>query len=337
MNPFAAAGFACVTALALWKGTKERLWPTVIGMFVIVVTVKYAGKAYDADDDLYGRLIAITGFVIFTAGAYCLKRYDRCRAESRPFFSKAESRTKAPEENEFELDTTTSYLYSNSGWERWTVLPNQKRLTHDHCYGGPPSHVEIYEYAVRHTSVFVRLIEKSTERFDEHEYEVFGGTINTARLEEDYSKKIKKYENDVNKDLFLSDTPAIISARLQEEIFWHEIYGAIRYFMLAKDPATAGGRAAFFKDELERFKSAIATIEKQAEELGAVLDGSTGRYSVPKDAAPEVQEYVRRKLSPFNFGFRNSGEFLQKDIILDVLNDALGLKPNTTAAAAREK
>jgi hypothetical protein len=340
MNQFAAAGFACAAALALWKGTKERLWPTLFGMFVIVVTVKYAGKAYDADDDLYGWLIAMTGFVIFTAGAYGLKRYDKRVATLDPSHILA-PKPPAPlvpeiEEPEFELETTTPYDYDDSGWERWTVLPNQKQLIRNRCGGGPTVHEEIYEYAVRHTSVFVRLIEKSNEAFDEYEYEVFAGSINTARLEEDYAKKIKKYENDANKDLFLGDTPTIISAELQKEIVWHEIYGAIRYFILNKDVPVVY-EANFFRNELERFTNAFAAIEKQAEELGAVLDGSTGCYSAPKDATSEVKENVRQKLSVFNFGFRNRREFLQKDIILGVLNDALGLKPNTTAAAAREK
>jgi hypothetical protein len=57
MNPFAAAGVACVAALALWKGTKKRWGFTLSGMFVIAVTVKYAIKAYDADDPFSAWLI----------------------------------------------------------------------------------------------------------------------------------------------------------------------------------------------------------------------------------------------------------------------------------------
>jgi hypothetical protein len=44
MNNLAAAAFGCVAALALWKGTKERWFPTLLGMFIIVVAVKWADK-----------------------------------------------------------------------------------------------------------------------------------------------------------------------------------------------------------------------------------------------------------------------------------------------------
>jgi hypothetical protein len=71
MNNLAAAGFGCIAALALWKGTKERLIPALLGMFVIAVTVKYA----DNNDDL-SWLIYMAGYVIFVAGAYGLKRWD---------------------------------------------------------------------------------------------------------------------------------------------------------------------------------------------------------------------------------------------------------------------
>ena len=87
MTNFAAAGFGCVAALALWKGTKERWVPTLLGMFVIVVTVKYSLKA----DDGFSWAIWLFGYAIFMASVYLLNRYDMCKAESRPFFSKAES------------------------------------------------------------------------------------------------------------------------------------------------------------------------------------------------------------------------------------------------------
>jgi hypothetical protein len=229
-----------------------------------------------------------------------------------------------PEEPEFHLDVTAEHAPKESEWEWWDVFPNQKRLTHQYGWRELELSIdEVYEYAVRHTSVFVRLLEKSAEGVDGHVYEVFGGSVNTARLEEDYEKKIKKYENDVNKDLFLHNTPAIISARLQREIVWHEIYGAVRYFILAKDVPVVYV-ADFVREELERFTNAFAAIEKKAEELGAAW--SDFGYKAPEHMPLEAKEEIEKQLEVFKFGFRNIGEFLQKDTILGVLKDALGEK-----------
>jgi hypothetical protein len=335
MNNLIAAGFGCIAALILWKGTKERWVPALLGMFVIAVTVKYGLDA----DGFPDWLVTCAGIVVLMAGFYGLKRYDKCVAESRPFFSKAGSRKQTPkpstqkspqslqeqeeqEEPQFELDTTTSYDSTQSGWDRWTVLPNQNRLINDHCGGGPPRHEEIYEYAVRHTSVFARLIEKSEDGFDGHEYEVFGGSVIQAQLEKTYAKRQKTWKDD---DMLKDYTPEIVTAKLQKQIAWHEIYGAIRYFILSKD---TNGRfeSSFLKDELERFTKAYAAFDKQVEELGAVYNSRWDRHEAPEGATPEVKEDLRQKLSVFNFGFYNRYEFCQKDAILGVLKDAVGEK-----------
>jgi hypothetical protein len=344
MNNLAAAGFGCVAALALWKGTKERWVPTLLGMLVIVVTVKYWSKSNDDGDWILGWFSGMAGCAVFTAGFYTLKRYDKCIAESRSFFSKAGSSKQTPkpsgilqstqkppqsaqkneeqEEPQFELDATTAYDSMQSGWERWTIFPNQNRLTNDYCGGGPPSHEEIYEYAVRHTSVFVRLIEKSEEGFDGHEYEVFGGSVVQAQLEKTYARRQKTWKDD---DMLKDYAPEIASATLQKQIAWHEIYGAIRYFILSKDP-TGQYESSFFKNELERFTKAYAAFDKRVEELGAIYNSRWDRYDAPEGATPEVKEDVRQKLSVFNFGFYSGYEFCQKDAILGVLKDALGEK-----------
>ena len=339
MTPFAAAGFACVAALALWKGTKERWVFALIGAFIIAITVKYMGKAYDADDSFSGWLISTVGMGVFMTGAFGLKWYDK-RIEqitqSNPnhiLAKKLPDPKPEPEEPEFNLDVSTAKT-KESGWiEFWVVFPNQKRLTHRLLHSdGCPWREEIYEYAVRHTSVFVRLIEKSKIEgskmgFEEHKYEVFGSSINTARLEEDYAKKVRKQENDAKKDSLLHwETPAIISGQLQKQIVWHEPYGAIRYFILEKDvdidPYAKFLKADFFRHELERFTDAFTSIEKRAEELGAVW--CDYQYEAPEGATIEAKEDIKKHLSVFDFGFRNFAEFCQKDAILRVLKGAAG-------------
>jgi hypothetical protein len=78
MNSFAAAGLGCMAALALWKGTKERWFPSLLGMIVIAATVKYA----ESNTDL-SWLIFIFGYAVFTTGAYGLKWYDKRKTPKR--------------------------------------------------------------------------------------------------------------------------------------------------------------------------------------------------------------------------------------------------------------
>jgi len=227
-----------------------------------------------------------------------------------------------PEPLEYNLITTGNYEVDSIG-EGWDMFPEEKRLVYERGLGGPEVR-KVYEYAVRETNVFVRLLEKSTETVpsDERKYQVFGGSINRAPLEEDYAELVKKGEkwDDDTKRILLRNTPDTISADLQKEIVWHETYGAIRYFVLSKDtsPNCIG---SFYKDELERFTDASIAIEKKAKELGAVWGNF--RYKAPEGVTPEAKEEIEKQLRVFNFGFRNAYEFLQKDIILGVLKDAL--------------
>jgi hypothetical protein len=73
MNNLTAAGFGCVAALALWQGTKERWIPTLFGMFIIAVTVKWADKT----DFPWDQPIIWAGIAVFMAGVYGLKWYDK--------------------------------------------------------------------------------------------------------------------------------------------------------------------------------------------------------------------------------------------------------------------
>ncbi len=232
------------------------------------------------------------------------------------------------EEPEFQLDATTGYYSKHSGWEYWNVYPRQMRLKHDWCSGGPPRQEDVYEYAVRRTSVFVRLLERSKDD-DEPVYTVFDGTILQARLEEDYAKKAREYEaggkwekaDPKMKEIMLRDTPAIVSAGLQKEITWNEIYGADRYFILSKH-ANATENRSFFMDEHRRYEEAFALFAKQVEELGAVWSDKFERYEAPEGGTAEAKENIAAKLRVYNFGFRNRQEFMEKDVIFSVLKEA---------------
>lgn len=232
-------------------------------------------------------------------------------------------------EEGFHLDLTSKYLADNSGWENWDVLPQQKQLKHEECTGGPPVVYETYEYAVRGTSVFVRLIEKSKEGLDDTVYTVLGGTILQSRIEEAYREKCKPYEPggkwEKNRDkVSRFTTPAETVATLQKETNWHEIYGALRYFVLSKDSSDwRVGR--FFKEEHKRFSDAYAALEAKTAELGVTWDDKYMQYDVQglaKEARDEVNKVITDEI--FRLGFRNYGEVLDKEFILGVLKDAVG-------------
>jgi hypothetical protein len=233
------------------------------------------------------------------------------------------------EEPEFRLDATTEYDSKRSGWEYWNLYPRQMRLKQDWCRGGPPREEDIYEYGVRHTSVFVRLLERSKEEFDGLVYTVFDGTVLQARLEEDYAKKAREYEaggkwekaDAKMKELMLRHTPTTVAAELQKAIEWHEIYGGIRYFVLSKH-ANATENRSFFMDEKVRYEEAFASFAKQVEELGAVWNEKFDRYEAPEGTTAEAKENIETKLRVYNFGFRNRQEFMEKDVILGVLKEA---------------
>jgi hypothetical protein len=128
------------------------------------------------------------------------------------------------------------------------------------------------------------------------------------------------------------DNPSFITpieetvARLQKQIGWHEIHGAIRYFVLTlcdKSSSDFDGRYArqrFYKDEQERLIKSFTQMEQRAKELNAVADRYG--YSAPKDATPEVKEAIKQHLSVFKFGFHTRGEFLERGISLGILQEA---------------
>jgi len=80
MTNVAAAGFGCIAALALWKGTKERWFPSLLGMIVIGITIKWGDKA----DFPLDWLIFTAGSAVFMAGAYGLNWIDKRAVELGP-------------------------------------------------------------------------------------------------------------------------------------------------------------------------------------------------------------------------------------------------------------
>jgi hypothetical protein len=309
MNGFTviAACIGCLLALYLWTATKQRWVPTLIAVTAVAACLWIAK---------FSVFLAVAlGYWLFVLGRHLLRRWD----------SKHPTVQNIPDQEEPEscsLNTTTEEMSQKSAWEGWEVFRTLKQMTHERCRGGPPVRRERYEYDVRSTTVFVRLLESSCEGFDDTTYDVFNRSINYPQIEAEYRRDKERWKDNPS---FITPIEETV-ARLQKQIGWHEIHGAIRYFVLTlcdKSSSDFDGRYArqrFYKDEQERLIKSFTQMEQRAKELNAVADRYG--YSAPKDATPEVKEAIKQHLSVFKFGFHTRGEFLERGISLGILQEA---------------
>ena len=231
----------------------------------------------------------------------------------------------------FTLDLTTQELAENHGWERWEVYPGKKRFNWDFCGGGPPDHREVWEYELRGTSLFVRLIENSKEWFDGPRYCVFNGLVVRAQLDDEYEKRAFRWKDadEEIKRIMLRETPDIEQAQLEKQLVWHDVaqegvqirmQGALRYIVLA----TSSENRKFLIAEYYRLREAFAAVEGEAQQLGALWDISQRRYQAPADATEETKKAIREGLCT-NKGLLRFGiwfqELREREDIMAVFKD----------------
>lgn len=80
MTNLAAAGFGCIVALALWKGTRERWLPALFGMLVVGIAIKRADNVGFPLD----WLIFMAGAAVLMVGASVLSWIDKRAVELGP-------------------------------------------------------------------------------------------------------------------------------------------------------------------------------------------------------------------------------------------------------------
>jgi hypothetical protein len=250
---------------------------------------------------LTAAVIGIGGWAVLSYREFQTKRLSqefRTKRLSQEATEADDSRSQldeGPEEpEEFTLNLTDENLDKQSGWDYWDVVPKQRRLVHESCFGGPPSHKEVYEYEVRGTAVFVRLVESSREGFEGPRYEVFSGNVVRAEIE--------------------AKCPT--SKQLSEKYGWTltELEDPETCFLLSKHLPLS-----FLVDEHDRLKKAYQAVETEALKLGAVREGdSTWFYSAPENADADTKQAILRLQSDENllrFGLRYADLSMQKQIL----------------------
>jgi hypothetical protein len=211
MNP-ALVGFWCLAALVMWKSTRERWFPALVGLLIVAVTLTWAAR-FPFPVDIF---IVWGGMAVLALAAYGLKRYDKFKG-TPPVFPPSEPESKT-------LELTTEELNAKSGWERWEITSATKRLDYELCLGGPPVWRRKYEYEVRDKTILVRLIESSKDAFDGPEYEVFDRSVIQEQVERDYKTDADRWK-DAEPEIQALMAPPIADriANLQKQIVWHEL------------------------------------------------------------------------------------------------------------------
>ena len=211
MNDLPMVGFWCIVALTMWKYTKSRWSPALVGWFIVAATLTWADK-FTFPVNIF---IVWGGIVVLAFAAYGLKRYDKFKGVP-PVFPPPEPESKT-------LELTTEELNAKSGWERWEITPSTKRLNHELCFGGPPVWRKTYEYTILGKTVLVRLIESSKD-FDEPQYEVFDRSVIQEQVERDYKTDVEQWKDD-EPETRASMAPPVADriANLQKQIVWHEL------------------------------------------------------------------------------------------------------------------
>ena len=159
------------------------------------------------------------------------------------------------------------------GWENYTVYPLRKCYESQYCFGGPPTHNETWEYDVKGSQVFHRLMDANEEYFDDPVFEVINGTISEEGVAENN----------------LADYVSKEVERHRQSVQWHECRGSVRFEILAIQFRSQPSRIReILSREQQKLKAGFAEMEKKLVALGAIeeYDGDYSHFTAP-DGAPE--------------------------------------------------
>ncbi len=239
---------------------------------------------------------------------------DEAQTEEDPLYSN--------DEEPFYLDMTIPMLEAESGWDRIELYPSRHQYERQSCYGGPPVYEEIWEYDIKaHASVFVRLLDRHKEDLNnDHQYEIVNGCIQEDVIE----RKNRDHETWLNS---LSDKDrqrfqyqpysAKEIAELKREVIWHELQGAVKYFILSKH-----NHMGMWKMDLERLQKAFSLIVTEAEALGATCN-KFGNYELSNDMDDIQRKKLEDLFSPttlrIKYGIHSYRDWAERDQIMKLL------------------
>jgi hypothetical protein len=235
-------------------------------------------------------------------------------AEEKPFC--------LAEEEPFYLDMTVPILKADSGWDNVHLYPSRHQYERQRCYGGPPEYEEIWEYDIKaHASVFVRLLDRHKEDLnDEHQYDVVNGCIQEDVIERE-NRDHETWLNSLpekNRETFqYQPYSAKEIAELKREVIWHELQGAVKYFILSKHD-----RMGEWKRDLEKLRNSFELIVTEAEALGATCN-KFGSYELPNDADDLQRKKLEDIFSSRNllgiYGVHSYRDWAERDQIMKLL------------------
>jgi hypothetical protein len=203
-----------------------------------------------------------------------------------------------------------------SGWEKYTVFPSRQTYKRNYCFGGPPTYDETWEYEVRESQIFHRLVEARKEYFGDPIFEVIRGTVLESIKQ---TTRAKFADNLID--------------RYRKNIEWHECKDSVRFELLAIHLRSESSK---LRDILERkqkkFAAGCSELESKLAALGAVeQDSGRGSYFTAPDGATEavaeqIMEIQRGPSSRSSFSDAadiTPIEFTTRKLILATLNRLL--------------
>ena len=160
-----------------------------------------------------------------------------------------------------------------NGWEAYTFYPSRQRYQREYCFGGPPAHNETWQYEVKDSQVFHRLIDANEAYFGDPVWEVINGTISEDGVARNTSEPHVREQIE----------------RHRQAVEWHECIGSLSFEILAIHFRSQPYEArVIFARKQERFKAAFIEIEKQLVTMGAVeKEYGDGSFFIAPDGASE--------------------------------------------------
>jgi hypothetical protein len=241
---------------------------------------------------------------------------------------------KAKEESvSFGFNLTRPWIAADSGWENATLYPAHCRYEETYCFGKPPVIKEVWKYDIKEEAfIFHRLLDRHEEDLYGREFEVVNGIV----LEAVFEQKNREHElwlNSLSEEEKAGFRAPPYSAeeieKLRRETEWHELHGAMKYFILSRHYPYGEWRR-----NVRDLRASCSQITTEAEALGATL-GRYRDYELPKEAddiqRQKLKELFSEKTLLNKYRIRSFRDWVDRDLIFKLLDEDVGKEPAVDA------